>query len=414
MNVDYRSVSLEAGLTLAHYRITAAIGAGGMGEVYRATDTKLGREVAIKVLPEAFASDPDRLARFEREARLLASLNHPSIAHLYGFESMTREDGRTVHFLAMELAEGEDLAERLKRGPILLEEAIALAKQIAKAFEEAHDKGIVHRDLKPANVKLTPEGSVKVLDFGLAKAWAGDGEGNRSSPDLSRSPTMTRQGTEAGMILGTAAYMSPEQARGKTVDKKADIWAFGVVLWEMLTGKQLFVGETVSDVLAAVLTREVDWAVLPPRAPRPIRETLRRCLERNPKNRLHDIADARIALDEALRGDAEPGAPVPAAGRLPRWRVALPWGFAALAMAGAIGFGASRRGQRPGAPPSPHCIRDLDARRPLPRAIAVPAPRSLRRWPDASLRGTGAAVGGPLPPILRSDGHHSYRGNGRG
>jgi Tol biopolymer transport system component len=299
------TLSPSPGSRLGPYGITAAIGAGGMGEVYRATDTRPGREVALKLLPAAFVSDPERLARFEREARLLASLNHPSIAHLYGFETATLDDGTTVHVIAMELA------ERLKRGPIPLDEAIAIAKQIAEALEEAHEKGIVHRDLKPANVKLTPDGKVKVLDFGLAKAWTGDGAAGTSSADVSHSPTMTR-GTEAGMILGTAAYMSPEQARGKQVDKRADIWAFGVVLWEMLAGKRLFAGETVSDVLAAVLTREPEWSVLPPQTQGRVRDVLRRCLERNPKQRLHDIADARILLEEVLSGAAAdvPVAPV--------------------------------------------------------------------------------------------------------
>ena len=210
------------GQTLAHYRITAAIGAGGMGEVYRATDTKLDRDVAIKVLPAAIAADAERLARFEREAKLLASLNHSNIAHVYGFESATLDDGQGVHFLAMELVEGEDLSDRLKRGAIPVDEALAIAKQIAEALEEAHEHGIVHRDLKPANIKLTPDGKVKVLDFGLAKAYAGD-SATQSGGDLSHSPTLARTGTEAGMILGTAAYMSPEQARGKPVDKRADI-----------------------------------------------------------------------------------------------------------------------------------------------------------------------------------------------
>ncbi len=208
---------LAAGHTLAHYRITAAIGAGGMGEVYRARDTKLDREVAIKVLPAELAQDAERLARFEREAKLLASLNHPNIAHVYGFESATLPDGSAEHFLAMELVPGEDLAERLKRGAVPVDEALTIARQIAEALEEAHEHGIVHRDLKPANVKLTPDGKVKVLDFGLAKAWEGPGA---ASSDLSQSPTLAHTGTAAGLILGTAAYMSPEQARGKPVDKK--------------------------------------------------------------------------------------------------------------------------------------------------------------------------------------------------
>ncbi len=314
------------GETLSNYRVTAALGAGGMGEVYRATDTKLGRDVALKVLPAAFAADPERLSRFEREARVLASLNHPGIAHLYGFEKATLPDGTEVHFLAMELVEGEDLAERLKRGPVPVDEALAIARQVAEALEEAHEKGIVHRDLKPANVKVTPDGKVKVLDFGLAKAWSGDGPGATSSADLSQSPTLAHTGTAAGIILGTAAYMSPEQARGKAVDKRADIWAFGVLLYEMLTGGRLFTGETVSDVLAAVLTREPEWAALPPRTPWRVRELLRRCLERTPRQRLHDVGDARLAIEDVLAGRADaprrsrrvrvpPGGGAPSSGR---------------------------------------------------------------------------------------------------
>ncbi len=335
------------GRTLAHYRITAAIGAGGMGEVFRATDTRLGRDVALKLLPEAFAQDPDRLARFEREARLLASLNHSGIAHLYGFESATLEEGTTAHVLAMELVEGEDLAERLKRGPIPVDEAIGIAKQVAEALEEAHEKGVVHRDLKPANVKVTPEGKVKVLDFGLAKAWDGR---DAASSDLSQSPTLAHTGTAAGLILGTAAYMSPEQARGRAVDKRSDVWAFGVLLFEMLTGRRLFDGETVSDVLAAVLTREPEWAALPSQLPWRVDELLRRCLERNPRNRLHDVADARLALEDVLAGRPE-GPPAARLGKgagRPSRRVLL-WAIPlALAAGAAIGvFGA--RWSRPAA-----------------------------------------------------------------
>ena len=326
------------GQTLSQYRVTAAIGRGGMGEVYRATDTTLGREVAIKVLPAEVQADPERLARFEREAKLLASLNHSGIAHVYGFEHTGLADGSAVHFLAMEFVPGEDLADRLERGAIPVEEAIAIAIQIAEALEEAHEKGVVHRDLKPANVKLTPDGKVKVLDFGLAKAWEGPGA---ASADLSRSPTLTHTGTAAGIILGTAAYMSPEQARGKAVDKRADIWAFGVVLWEMLTGRRLFGGETVSDVLAAVLKTEVDLAALPAEAPPAVRRLLRRCLERDPRNRLHDVADARLELSEAPRV---------AAGDLPtrdagpsRWRP-IAVGAALLVVGGLVGV--ATRGMR--------------------------------------------------------------------
>jgi len=332
------------GQALAHYRITAAIGAGGMGEVYRATDTKLGREVAIKVLSADVAGDADRLARFKREAQLLASLNHPNIAAIHGLEEA---EGKP--FLVLELVEGEDLATRLQRGAIPVEEAMAIARQIAEALEEAHEKGIVHRDLKPANVKITPEGKVKVLDFGLAKAYAGEAASG-SSADLSRSPTLAHSGTQAGVILGTAAYMSPEQARGKPVDKRADIWGFGVLLYEMLAGRRLFEGETVSDVLAAVLRGDVDWKALPSSAPGEMRRMLARCLERNPKDRLHDIADARIALDEVLRGDIEAVAGAPGAPRPSRWRAVLPWMVAALAVAGAIGVGVRSRSGRPPGP----------------------------------------------------------------
>ena len=302
------------GRTLAHYRITAAIGAGGMGEVYRATDTKLGRDVAIKVLPAEVAGDAERLARFEREARLLASLNHPNIAHVYGFEGATAPDGSAVHFLAMELVLGEDLAERLKRGRIPVDEALDVARQIAEALEQAHEKGIVHRDLKPANVKLTPDGKVKVLDFGLAKAYAGDTAAG-SSADLSQSPTLAQTGTQAGVILGTASYMSPEQARGRRVDKRTDIWAFGALLFELLTGDRAFAGETVTDVLAAVVHTEPAWDRLPTPVPAPIRRLLRRCLRKNADERLHDIADARLEIDEALRAPADGSDDASTAGR---------------------------------------------------------------------------------------------------
>jgi serine/threonine protein kinase len=323
------------------------IGAGGMGEVYRATDTALDRDVAIKVLPAGFAEDTERLARFEREARLLASLNHPNVAHVYGFEAATLDDGSRLHFLAMELVEGEDLAERLKRGAIPVAEALVIARQIAEALEEAHEHGIVHRDLKPANVKVTPGGRVKVLDFGLAKAWSGDGTGATSSADFSHSPTLAHTGTAAGIILGTAAYMSPEQARGKTVDKRADIWALGVVLHEMLTGRPLFAGETVSDVLAAVLTREIDLARLPAATPADLRTLLRRCLERDPRNRLHDVADARIALDELLEGRAEESAGPPPSSRLSPLVIAA----AGVLLLGALAA-AALLGRRTASPPA--------------------------------------------------------------
>jgi len=287
------------GQTLSHYRVTAALGAGGMGEVYRATDSNLGRDVAIKVLPPEVAQDPERLARFQREAKLLASLNHPHIAAIYGLEEA---EGKP--FLALELVEGEDLKERLGRGAIPVEEALEIAGQIAEALEEAHSKGIVHRDLKPANVKLTPDGKVKVLDFGLAKAWGGDAGEEGSSIDLSRSPTLARTGTLAGVILGTAGYMSPEQASGKGADKRADIWAFGIVLFEMLTGQALYTGETASEVMASVIKEEPAWDRLPAECPAAIRRLLRRCLRKRPRERLQDIGDARLEIQDVLSGTA--------------------------------------------------------------------------------------------------------------
>jgi len=326
------------GESLAQYRVIASIGAGGMGEVFRGRDTRLDRDVAIKVLPAELAVDRERLARFEREAKLLASLNHPNIAHVYGFESATLPDGTTAHFLAMELVEGEDLAERLSRGAIPVDEAIAIAKQIAEGLEEAHDRGIIHRDLKPANIKLTPDGKVKVLDFGLAKALEPERAAGAANSQLSHSPTLSRHATEAGMIMGTAAYMSPEQARGKAVDKRADIWAFGVVFFEMLTGERLFTGETVSDILAAVLTRDLGLGALPATTPTAIRQLLRRCLERSPRNRLHDIADARIVLDEAIQGrSADEPAAVGSPTAVPRsgFGATLPW-VAGLALGALI------------------------------------------------------------------------------
>jgi len=332
-------MSLSPGTRLGAYTVVAPLGAGGMGEVYRAADTTLGREVALKLLPEAFASDPERIARFEREARLLASVNHPAIAHLYGFEKATLDGGGVVHFIAMELVEGEDLAERLKRGPIPVDESLAIAKQVAEALEEAHEKGIIHRDLKPGNVKVTPDGKVKVLDFGLAKAWSGESGGVASSADLSQSPTLAHTGTAAGLILGTAAYMSPEQARGRVVDKRADVWAFGALLYEMLAGRRLFEGETVSDTLAAVLKTDPEWAALPTGTPETVRKLLRRCLERDPKQRLRDIGEARIALGDA--GGLSATSDTPAGSRAAAsWRSPLAWAALALVAVASAGVGA--------------------------------------------------------------------------
>ncbi len=293
-------MALSAGECLGPYEILELLGAGGMGEVYRATDTKLGRDVAIKILPAEVAKDAGRLERFQREAHLLASLNHPHIAAIYGLEETYGQP-----FLVLELVEGEDLKQRLDKGPIPVNETLEIAKQIAEALEEAHNTGIVHRDLKPANVKLTPDGKVKVLDFGLAKAWAGEAaEGRSSSSEISQSPTLAHTATAAGVILGTAAYMSPEQARGKPVDKRGDVWAFGVLLWEMLTGRALFAGDTVTDIIAAVVKEEPDLDALPAETPRVIRWLLARCLRKDPRTRLPDIGGARLALQDVLAGTA--------------------------------------------------------------------------------------------------------------
>ena len=314
------------GRGLGHYRVTAAIGSGGMGEVYRATDTKLGRDVAIKVLPSDVRQDPARLERFRREARLLASLNHPNVAAIHGLE-----EAEGMPFLALELVEGEDLAERLARGSIPANEAIGIAGQIADALAAAHAKGIVHRDLKPANVKVTPDGKVKVLDFGLAKAYAEDAASD-SGADLSRSPTLAHGGTLAGVILGTAAYMAPEQARGGAVDTRADIWAFGCVLYEMLAGRRPFVGASVSDTLAEVLKGEPDWTKLPANTPPAIRRLLRRCLVKDRSKRLADIADARLEVEDAQAGSPGDGdGPRPTS----RLRERLAWAAALTVLAGA-------------------------------------------------------------------------------
>jgi serine/threonine protein kinase/Tol biopolymer transport system component len=284
-------MALAAGTKLGSYEVVAQIGAGGMGEVYQAHDTKLGRDVAIKVLPEAFAHDPERLSRFQREAKMLAALNHPNIATIHGLE----QSGGTS-YLVMELVSGETLADRVKAGPLSIEEALKIAVQISEALEAAHEKNIIHRDLKPANVKVTPEGKVKVLDFGLAKAF----EGDASNDDMGNSPTLSRAATMQGVILGTAAYMSPEQARGKSCDKRTDIWAFGCVLFELLTGKHAFHGEATTEILAAVLKEDPDWKAIPPSTPVKVRELLGRCMQKNLRQRLHDAADARIEIEEAL------------------------------------------------------------------------------------------------------------------
>ena len=286
---------LQPGTTLGPYAVTAKIGEGGMGEVYRARDTKLDRDVALKVLPDAFTADPDRLARFEREAKVLASLNHPNIGAIYGLE----KSGDT-RALVLELIEGPTLADRIKRGPIPLDEALSIAKQIAEALEAAHEAGVIHRDLKPANIKVREDGTVKVLDFGLAKALDPTPEG-----DPSQSPTLTAAATQMGVIMGTAAYMSPEQARGKVVDKRADIWAFGVVLYEMLAGSRPFQGEDESLTLASVLNREPQWDGLPHALSPALNTYLRRCLEKEPRQRVQAIGDVRLAMEGAFETPPE-------------------------------------------------------------------------------------------------------------
>src|SRR5688572_4740130 len=338
-------MTLTPGTRIGTYEVLAKLGEGGMGEVYRARDTALGREVAIKVLPAAVAADPERLSRFEREAKLLASLSHANIAQVYGLEKTTPFDGaqgavrgsRTA--LVMELVPGDDLTARISRGAIPLADALPIAIQIAQALEAAHERGIVHRDLKPANIKVTDDGAVKVLDFGLAKALAPEGTG--ATADAMNSPTLTAQATAAGIILGTAAYMSPEQARGRDADKRADVWAFGVVLFEMLSGSRLFTGETISDTLAAVLRQDLPWSALPPDLPAEIRRLLRRTLERDRRNRLHDIADARIVLEEVARGGGRDVVATAAAGPAPDSRRRL-MAAAGVVAALALGFSAGR------------------------------------------------------------------------
>ena len=327
--------------SLGPYRVLEKLGEGGMGEVYRATDTRLHREVAIKVLPAAFAQDPERVARFRREAHVLAALNHPHIAAIYGLEE---SDGTLA--LAMELVGGEDLADRLsKRGAVPVDETIEIARQIAQGLEAAHEKGIVHRDLKPANIKIANDATVKILDFGLARSYDGDAVASGTSVALAHSPTMTRHATEAGLILGTAAYMAPEQARGMAIDKRADIWAFGVVLYELLTGRRLFEGATISDVLAAILRQEVDLDELPADTPPKMRGLIARCLERDPKQRLRDIGEARILLSQSLEPPPPP-ATTSSSRHAVVWRV-LPWlltaaaGIALLVIANRPSTGAS-------------------------------------------------------------------------
>jgi serine/threonine protein kinase/WD40 repeat protein len=364
-------MTLNAGTLLGPYEITAAVGAGGMGEVYRATDTKLKREVAIKVLPEDVARDPERLARFEREAELLAALNHPNIGHIYGLEEKD-----AVMALVLELVEGPTLAERIAQGPLPLEEALPIATQIAAALEAAHERGIVHRDLKPANVKVKADGTVKVLDFGLAKALGLHSESG--DPSFSHSPTAAAA-TGVGTILGTAAYMAPEQARGKSVDKRADIWAFGCVLAEMLTGRRVFGEETVAETLAAVLKTEPDHSTLVTTASLGIRRLIARCLRKDPGQRLHDIADARLEIEAVVRGDdsegVTPGPDTAPAGSGP-WKVVA-------ALASVVALTALATHLSPSAPPpSPYVGSRLALRIPPSDTYSVLQNCALALSPD--------------------------------
>jgi serine/threonine-protein kinase len=325
---------LSAGTKLGTYEVLSAIGAGGMGEVYQAHDSNLRRDVAIKVLPEAFAHDADRLSRFRREAQLLAALNHSNIATIYGLE-----ETNGTSYLVMELVPGETLAQRIKQnGAVAVEEALTIAKQIAEALEYAHDHSVIHRDLKPANVKLTPEGKIKVLDFGLAKAFSSEA----TTDDIGNSPTLSMAATMQGVILGTAAYMSPEQAKGKAVDKRTDIWAFGAVLYELLTGKQAFQGDDVSEILAAVLRAEPDWTALPAEVPPAIRALVARCLAKDRKQRMRDIGDVQLVLNGAFEAPAQPaGAATPSAAvPRPLWKRAVPVVVAAVVASAIVGAAA--------------------------------------------------------------------------
>jgi serine/threonine protein kinase len=326
-------VTLTSGMMVSHYRIVEKIGAGGMGEVYLAEDTNLNRQIAIKVLPDMFGSDQERLARFEREAKLLASLNHPNLTTIHGLDNV---QGKRL--LVMELVEGETLAERIAKGPLPIGEALEIFRQIGAGMEAAHEKGIIHRDLKPANIKITPEGKVKILDFGLAKALHGESV----AADLANSPTITENMTRAGVILGTAAYMSPEQAKGKPVDKRTDIWAFGCIVFECLTGKRAFEGETVSDTLAAILRGEPEWEQLPVQTPPHIRALLHRCLQKDCSHRLRDIGDATLDAPDSTAPSSEIRE---RRGR--SWGAFIPWVVAALMVATAAYLWYSGRGKQP-------------------------------------------------------------------
>ncbi|HWZ84578.1 MAG TPA: protein kinase, partial [Thermoanaerobaculia bacterium] len=359
-------MTLQSGSRLGTYEIVDLLGVGGMGEVYRAIDRKLGRAVAIKVLPEEFASDAGRVTRFEREARMLAAVNHPTIAAIYGAE----EDGAT-RYIVMELVEGETLAQRLSTGALPIPDTLRIASQVAEALEVAHEKGVIHRDLKPANIKITPEGKVKVLDFGLAKAMEMPFAG-----DMSRSPTLVMSDSRPGEIVGTPEFMSPEQARGKETDRRTDIWAFGCILFESLTGKRAFTGETVPDAVGAILHLEPDWASLPVRTPERVRELLQKCLEKDPARRLRDAGDVRLEIESALAG-------MSGAGALPAARGPAPWRLAGAVLAGAAIAGAAYLLVRPRlGPPEPSMAI---------RQLAILPFRNLTTTAEGELWGVGLA-----------------------
>ena len=389
---------LTPGSRLGSYEIIAAVGAGGMGEVYRARDTKLNRDVALKILPEAFAADHDRLTRFTREAQTLASLNHPNIAQIHGLE-----DSSTAHALVMEFVDGADLAQRLAHGPIPADETIAIAKQIADAIEAAHEQGIVHRDLKPSNVKVRDDGTVKVLDFGLAKALEGSGAAAHSG-SLSLSPTVASPAmTGIGMVMGTAAYMSPEQAKGKSVDKRADIWSFGVVLYEMLTGQVLFQGETASEVMASVIMHEPDLRALPASVPSSLRWVIARCLVRDPRLRLRDIGEARLALSGAGVMPTTASAPQPPSRALTHALAAVAAGLAIVLVATAVWLWRAA-----GTRPVEDVIR-FELQPPAKTSLSLVARPTVALSPDGSLLAFVASTQGESRVYLRSLGDVTAR-----
>jgi len=362
-------MSLTNGTRLGPYKILSPLGAGGMGEVYLANDSKLDRNVAIKVLPETMTRDPERVARFEREAKLLASLNHPNIAAIHGFD-----DSDGTRFLVMEYVEGETLGSHLKNGPVAVEDALDIAKQISEALEAAHEQGVIHRDLKPANVMIREDGTVKVLDFGLAKARADEPSG----PASANSPTITANFTRPGVVLGTAGYMSPEQARGRALDKRTDIWSFGILLFECLTGHRLFQGETANDSMGAIMHKDPEWSLLPPNTPPTIQLLLRRCLTKDRKGRLHDIADARIELENAIVDPTSTSLGLAAVALdLQRGRIPWRWVIGAALVVAAIGAASN------------WLLTPILVRRVARLTMSIPPQYKLSRWPYPTLSPDG-------------------------